>query len=61
MKKNVVIALTLMLAVILCAFASNDASQLGSSPSAEADASEIELDAKLDEIFKDAEVQSYLT
>ncbi|MBP3241189.1 MAG: hypothetical protein J6M92_11700 [Oribacterium sp.] len=60
MKKNVVIALTLMLAVILCACANNDASQLGSTPSAEAEASEKELDAKLDEIFKDAEVQSNL-
>ena len=49
-----------MLAVILCACANNDASQLGSTPSAEAEASEKELDAKLDEIFKGAEVQSNL-
>ena len=49
-----------MLAVILCACANNDASQLGSTPSAEAEASEKELDAKLEEIFKDAEVQSNL-
>ena len=60
MKKNVVIALTLMLAMILCACANKEVSQPDSTPSAEVEASEKELDAKLDEIFKDAEVQTDL-
>ena len=60
MKKNIVRTLTLMLTLGLCACGNKAASQPETEPSAKTEVSEEELDAKLDEIFQDAEVQANL-
>ena len=56
MKKNVVIVLSLILLLSLCACGNKAESKPDTEPSAEAETSEEALDAKLDEILGDKEV-----